>query len=71
MDPVAERFIELSVIKRHRKLTISETREYNESFKHLEKLEWEKAKIKNLSLAAHITDDIDWQHDLCSELEKL
>ncbi len=71
MNPVAERFIELSVLKQHRKLTLSETQEFNESFKHLEKREWQKAKLKELSYFAHITDDIDWQHELCSELEKL
>ncbi len=71
MNPVAERFIELSVLKQHRKLTLSETQEFNESFKHLEKREWQKAKLKELSYFAHVTNDTDWQHQICAELEKL
>ncbi|GGB41384.1 hypothetical protein GCM10011409_18630 [Lentibacillus populi] len=71
MNVVAERFIELSILKKHRRLTLSETREFNESLKHLEKLEWQKAKLKNLSLAASMIDDVDWQHEICEKLEKL
>lgn len=71
VNPVADRFIELSILKQHRKLTLSETREFNESFRYLEKLEWKKTKLKNLSYVAHITDDTDWQHEICAELEKL
>lgn len=71
VNVVAERFIELSILKKHRKLTLSETREFNESLKHLEKLEWKKAKLKNLSLIASMIDDTNWQHEICAEIEKL
>ncbi len=71
MNPVAERFIELSVLKKHRRLTLSESMEYNESFKHLEKREWRKSKLKELSYLASVTNDTDWQHEICSKLEQL
>ncbi|AIG27389.1 hypothetical protein BRLA_c030770 [Brevibacillus laterosporus LMG 15441] len=32
---------------------------------------WEIAKLKNLSLIASMTNDIDWQHELCSRIEKI
>lgn len=71
MNIVAERFIELSILGRHRKLSVTEKQEMQESIRFLENLEWQKAKLKNLSLVASMTDDIDWQHKLCSQLEKL
>ncbi|WP_428994076.1 DUF7667 family protein [Brevibacillus halotolerans] len=27
---------------------------------------WEISKLKNLSLVASLTNDTDWQHELCS-----
>lgn len=71
MNIVAERFIELSILQRHRELNASETREIIESIQYLEKLEWKKAKLKNLSLMASMTDDVVWQHEICTDLEKL
>ncbi|MCJ7839952.1 hypothetical protein MUB24_03295 [Lederbergia sp. NSJ-179] len=71
MNLVAERFIELSVLQKHRRLTRSEKQDLNIALKHLEKLEWRKAKLKNLSLVASISNDVDWQHEICAKLEKL
>nr|WP_227456671.1 hypothetical protein [Geobacillus sp. C56-T3] len=31
----------------------------------------EIAKLKNLSLLASMTGDVEWQHELCARLEKL
>ncbi|WP_429830119.1 DUF7667 family protein [Brevibacillus laterosporus] len=31
----------------------------------------EIAKLKNLSLIARMTNDTDWQHELCSRIEKI
>lgn len=71
MNIVAERFIELNILQRKRRLTQSETKEMNESLNYLEQLEWQKAKLKNLSLLASMTDDVSWQHEICSELDQL
>ncbi|WP_438769223.1 DUF7667 family protein [Brevibacillus sp. JB24b] len=32
---------------------------------------WEIAKLKNLSLVASLTNDKEWQHELCAKLEKI
>ena len=29
------------------------------------------ARLKNLSLLASQTDDVDWQHELCSQLDEI
>lgn len=71
MNVVAERFIELSVLQRHRKLTLFEANDLKICLKYLEKLEWQKAKLKELSYLASMTNDVDWQHELCAKLEKL
>ncbi|QDX91759.1 hypothetical protein EEL30_04860 [Brevibacillus laterosporus] len=32
---------------------------------------WGLAKLKNLSLVASLTNDTEWQHELCAKLEKI
>lgn len=71
MGIVAERFIELSILQTKRRLTPLEKREMNEALVYLEEREWEKAKLKNLSLMATMTNDSDWQHDICKEIDRL
>ena len=71
MDIVADRFIELSVVEQYRRLTKNERYEKNECLKYLENRQWKLAKLKNLSLMAHMTDDHDWQHEICAEIERL
>lgn len=71
MNIVAERFIELCILERKRTLTQQEVNELNESLDYLERLEWEKAKLKNLSLLASMTDDSEWQLNLCKEIDQL
>lgn len=71
MSVVADRFIELSVIERYRRLTKTERYEKKECLEYLEKQQWKLAKLKNLSLMAHMTDDTEWQHEICAEIERL
>lgn len=71
MNTVAERFIELCIIERRRALTQQEVYELNEALDYLENLEWEKSKLKNLSYIASLTNDIEWQHEICAKLDKL
>lgn len=71
MSIVAERFIELCILERKRPLTKQEVYELNEALDYLERLEWEKAKLKNLSLMASMTNDTEWQHELCKELDQI
>ena len=71
MNIVAERFIELCIHGKHRRLSRVERFEKQECLKYLERRFWELAKLKNLSLMAGMTEDVDWQHELCAEIEKL
>lgn len=71
MNAVADRFIELSIAERYRKLTRLEWYEKRECLKYLENRQWKLAKLKNLSLMASMTDDTDWQHAVCAEIEKV
>lgn len=32
---------------------------------------WEIAKLKNLSLIVSLTNDAEWQHELCAKIEKI
>ncbi|WP_420913743.1 DUF7667 family protein [Brevibacillus laterosporus] len=32
---------------------------------------WEIAKLKKLSLIASMTNDTEWQHELCARIEKI
>ncbi len=70
MHIVVERFIELSILQRKRKLSLSEFRELDESLTYLERFEWEKAKLKNLSLLASMTGNESWQLEICKELDQ-
>src|SRR5690606_32181201 len=65
---VAERFIELLVIESYRPLNDSEIKELQESFEYLKQRQWQ---LKNMSLMAHMTNDTEWQHEICAEIEKL
>lgn len=68
---VAERFIELLVIESYRPLNDSEIKELQESFENLKQRQWKLWKLKNMSLVAHMTNDVQWQHEICAEIEKL
>jgi len=71
MNVVVDRFIELSVVEQYRRLTKNERYEKNECLKYLTERQWKLAKLKNLSLMAHMTDDTKWQHEICAEFEEL
>lgn len=68
---VAEHFIKLCIVEKYRKLTLKEQFEKKESLKFLEARAWKKAQLENMSLMAHMTDDWEWQHEICANLEKL
>lgn len=71
MNVVAERFIELCIHGKHRRLSRVERIEKRECLKYLENRQWELARLKNLSLMASMTGDAEWQHAICAEIEKL
>lgn len=71
MSVVADRFIELSVIERYRRLTKTERQQKMECLKYLEKRQWGLAKLYNFSLMAYETKDTEWHHEVAREIEKI
>ena len=71
MHVVVDRFIELSVVEQYRRLTKTERYEKNECLKYLTERQWKLAKLQNFSLMASETNDTEWQHDICHEIDQL
>lgn len=71
MHVVVDRFIELSVVEQYRRLTKNERYEKNECLKYLTERQWKLAKLQNFSLMASETNDNEWQHDICREIDQL
>lgn len=71
MSPVYERMAEIWMIQRKRKLLKEEEIEMIHCMNANANYFFDKAKIHNLSLVASMTGDTEWQHALCSDIEKL
>ena len=71
MSVVADRFSELMMIGRYRPLSQKELQEVNESIQYLDNRMWKLARLYNFSLMAYMTNDHDWQHEICAEIERL
>ncbi|GLX67500.1 DUF7667 family protein [Paenibacillus glycanilyticus] len=69
--PILERLAELWTIRGRRPLTAEEQADLEHCLTfnamHIRQL----AHLHNLSLAASIAGDIEWQHEICQRLEKL
>ncbi|QQK76921.1 hypothetical protein HUG15_15990 [Salicibibacter cibarius] len=68
---VAERLVRLVLEADHRPLTDHEQQEYMESKQYLKNFYREKEKLAAMSYIAYTTEDYEWQHEICSEMEKL
>jgi hypothetical protein len=71
MWAVDQRICELWTINKRRPLTDEEMTEFAHCMDAHVNRAWQISKLKNLSLLAHMTDDVEWQHELCAKLEKL
>lgn len=71
MNVVADRFIELMLASRRRELEVMELRELGECIAYLDRHRWKLTRLYNLSLLASMTDDVEWQHEICAEIETL
>lgn len=71
MNVVADRFIELAIAEQYRQLTKIEQCEKQECLKYLEERQWKLARLYNFSLMAYETNDHDWHHNVCAEIERL
>jgi hypothetical protein len=61
---------QLNNIRKKRKLTNLEIIRLTECLNWIEQYFWDHALLANLSLMAHMSDDIDWQHDICRSMEE-
>ncbi|MBG9776227.1 DUF7667 family protein [Brevibacillus laterosporus] len=68
---VHQRMAELWIINKTRELTNSEMEEMSHCLSANAKRAWEIAKLINLFLVASLTNDTEWQHELCSRIEKI
>ncbi|AXF55659.1 DUF7667 family protein [Salicibibacter kimchii] len=68
---VAERLVRLVLEADHRLLTDHEQQEFQESKQYLKNFYREKEKLAAMSYIAYATEDHEWQHEICSEVEKL
>lgn len=70
MQHVYQRMAELTTIKKWRKLTHDEQEEMNLCLEANANHIWNKIKLENYSLLASMTNDYEWLHEVCGELEK-
>jgi hypothetical protein len=69
IKPYHQRMAELWTIGKRRKLTFSEQREMEMCQEANAADVWKRIKLENLSLIAAMTNDTEWQHELCAEME--
>lgn len=71
MLPIHQRLAELWTINLRRDLSQKELEEMEQCLRQNAARVWEFIKLKNLSEAAYIANDVDWQHDVCAEIDNL
>ncbi|SFK79746.1 hypothetical protein SAMN03159341_101616 [Paenibacillus sp. 1_12] len=69
--PMYQRLAELWTVMQRRQLTDNEKTEMDQCLKLNAKLCWDMAYLENISLMASITADVEWQHEICQEIESL
>ncbi|RIE01646.1 hypothetical protein D3H35_21785 [Cohnella faecalis] len=71
MMPIYERLAELWFIRRVRPFSAQEQADFEHCLavnaSHISRL----SGLYNLSLLASMTEDKDWQHEICREIEKI
>ncbi|XID92423.1 hypothetical protein ACF3MZ_28835 [Paenibacillaceae bacterium WGS1546] len=71
MLPVYERMAELRVVQRRRPLLEAERRELEQCLDLNADYCYRLGLLYNLSLVASMSEDDEWQHEICSEIERL
>lgn len=69
IHPAHRRMAELWTIARKRNMTPEEQTELDQCLHLNAKLCWEMAYLENVSLLASMTRDIEWQHDICRQID--
>ncbi len=71
IHPVHQRLAELWQVNLKRPLTKPELSEMNQCLSVNGRLCFKNAYLENCSLLASMTNDIDWQHEICLDIEML
>jgi hypothetical protein len=67
---VHQRLAELWLLQKQRELTKKEQEEVVHCMDANMHKAWKLSKLKNMSLMASMTNDTEWQHELCMRIEK-
>lgn len=71
MNAVDRRIVELTIIGKHRPLSATEAREWEESRRYVIDREWKLARILNLMQLARQTKDWAWAMQLAEEYDRV
>jgi len=71
MLAIHDRLAELYQLKQKRDLTDDESMEFDICMKAFCDWVWRMNKLKNLSLLASETDDVEWQLAICARMDEL
>jgi hypothetical protein len=69
--PFHQRMAELWTIQTRRQLDESETEEMRYCMIANAAYCWKMCHLENLSLLASLTDNTEWQHEICQDIERL
>jgi hypothetical protein len=69
--PIHQRLAELWTHNKRRPLTPEEMMEVQHCLAENAKYCWKMAYLENASLMASMTGDVDWQHEVCREIDQL
>lgn len=69
--PIHQRLAELWTANKRRQLTPEEMSEVQHCLSENSKYCWKVAYLENASLMASMTNDVDWQHEVCREIDEL
>ena len=70
VNPVHQRLAELWMLQKVRQLTEDEQTEMITCLDWNMNYCWKYALLANYSVMADMTNDFNWQHDICGELDK-
>jgi hypothetical protein len=68
---IHQKMAELWMIERSRPLTAAELLELQHCLAANAAYVWKAASYANMSLLASMTNDTEWQHEICIDLERL
>lgn len=69
---VEKRLLQLvGILLNQRPLTISEVKELRDAYQYLINREWKLGLLEMQSLMASLTNDSDWQHEICRNIDAL